>query len=447
MSIVNSDSRIDGSHKASTSRDEAFNIVSIEADVVRLDNFAIQDTDLANHLQELPEDERSDELLNIMAVGLVVVRQVQARHQTDFVGDQIDELLKTILPQLLQLPETVKGDLLAKLGTGDGQALKPVKDNLDEVAKLVQRTVTEVRDFLGEQLDPNKTDAPLGRALSAVSEKLDPKNIGSVQHTVSEALKSVTGGDGLLAKTVKDTLAETLKPLQEKVDALGEEIRKNDAVAEVVDQTTLKGAPYEDRVARELADIGRAIGAHVDHVGPDNKSGDVIFCTDSSSVAYAGARIVVEARDQQTAKGRKALSDELLKKMSERDCNAGLYVCKTRDGLGKTLGDWVEGVGDRGPWIATTHEHISSAIRMLLVLHRLNTVKSETPDFDAAAVESQIQKVRTSLTRIQNIRSKANAAKTSMEFIGEESLTLKTEVNESLIAIEESLRKADVDES
>ncbi|MCA9047879.1 MAG: hypothetical protein KDA89_04080, partial [Planctomycetaceae bacterium] len=265
---------------------------------------------------------------------------------------------------------------------------------------------------------------------------------GSIQHTLEKSLKELTGGDGALVKTFRESFTEMLKPLQEKVDALGEQIRKDEAVAEVVEQTTLKGPGYEERVATELSEIGRPIGAHVEHIGADNKPGDVLFITDENSAAQSGIRIIVEARDKQDEKGRKQLSDELITKMSERDANAGIYVCKTRKGLGKTLGDWVEGVNDRGPWIATTHEHLAAAIRMLLVQFRLQALKSKDADFDGAAVEAQIQQIRTSLNRVHQIRKKSNAAKESMEFISEESLLLKNEVNQALIGIEEALRKA-----
>lgn len=439
------DSRVDESHHSS-SRDETFNLVRIEGDVVRLDAFTVNDATLASHLEGLPDDERVDEIFRIISVGVVCCRQVQARNETEFVRREVEKLLSAILPQLSSLPKAVQDKLLAQLGTGDGQALKPVKDNLDQVSEFVRRTVTEVQDFLGEQLDPNKMDAPLGRALAAVSEKLDPTRTGSIQHTVEEALKEVTGGDGALVKTVRESFGELLKPLQEKVDALGEQIRKDEAVAEVVDQTTLKGPGYEARVATELSEIGRPIGAHVDHIGADNKPGDVLFITDDNSAAQSGIRIIVEARDKQDEKGRKQLSDELIRKMTERDANAGIYVCKTRKGLGKTLGDWVEGVNDRGPWIATTHDHLAAAIRMLLVQFRLQALKANDADFDGAAVEAQIQQIRTSLNKVQQIRRRANSAKESMEFISEESLSLKNEVNQALVGIEEALRKASSDD-
>lgn len=440
QSIAASDSR--EALKSVASGDETFDRVRIDGDVVRLDNFCIRHAELARHLADMPAPEKFDELIRIVAVGLVCVQQVQARNDTAVVEKAIQHMLDSVLPQLSGLPGVVKEKLLNELGTGDGKALKPVKDQIDIVHAATKKMVDDTKQFVVEQLDPRRSDSPLGQTIAAVSAKLDPTRVGSIQHTLEQAVKNVTAEGGALARTVKDTVAEALKPLKDQVDALGNQIRKDETIAAIVDQTTLKGVPFEERVVQDLQLSLKAIGAVVEYTGADNKPGDILVSTSNSSVAYAGAKIVIETRDQQTPKARKAVSDDLSKAMTQRGANAAIYLSKTSGGFGKEIGDWAEGLDERGPWVATTYEHLQTAIRLLLTLHRLQTMQAEAPEFDGAVVESQMTRIRTSLKRITNINTKSKTAKDAVDSIMGDAESLRDEIRDALNAIEDVLRKA-----
>src|SRR5262249_195355 len=157
-----------------------------------------------------------------------------------------------------------------------------------------------------------------------------------------------------------------------------------------------KGAPYEEEVLFKVLDWSRALGAEVHHVGPDNRPGDILLKFGQSSVA-AGLCVVLEARDRSSALGRKAISTVAEKAMAERDANAAIYLSRTGQGLAQEIGEWTEGECDRGPWIATLHEHLFVAIRFLLVMHRLVTLQQPEAVVDLAAVDGQIARIRTAL--------------------------------------------------
>jgi len=70
-------------------------------------------------------------------------------------------------------------------------------------------------------------------------------------------------------------VAEAVAPLATEVDKLSKEVRGQEAAAEAVEQTTLKGAPYEEEVTGILQAWARVAGAEVDHVGAGNQPGDV----------------------------------------------------------------------------------------------------------------------------------------------------------------------------
>lgn len=108
------------------------------------------------------------------------------------------------------------------------------------------------------------------------------------------------------------------------------------------------------------------------------------------------------SRDRQSAVGRRSFVDDLRTKKSERGANAAIFLSKSPAGLAIGLGEWADSERNRGPWVATTHGHLCVSVRMLIALHRLRPLRSESPKFDGSLVESQIEHIRTALKRIPN---------------------------------------------
>jgi hypothetical protein len=156
---------------------------------------------------------------------------------------------------------------------------------------------------------------------------------------------------------------------------------------------------------------------------------------------------VIEVRDRQTAKGRKAISEDLSTAMAERKANAAIYLSRNRDGLGKEIGEWAEGVCDRGSWIACTDEHLITAVRFLLIQWGIARKRAVTPTLDASAVHAQMQRIRTALARVKNINTKATAVHASADEIQSEANLLRDEVRGALSDLEELLRLKLIEES
>ncbi len=166
---------------------------------------------------------------------------------------------------------------------------------------------------------------------------------------------------GVLAKAVKAQVEEALRPLVSEVDNLAKEVRGQEAAAEAIEQTTLKGAPYEEEVTGLLRNWAKAVGAEVHHVGGDNLPGDVNIMIPADGIIAQPMTIVVEVRDRGSrAMGRKAIAAEMTAKMAARKATAGIYLSRTQDGLSlREIGEWAEGSCDYGPWVACTHQHLS----------------------------------------------------------------------------------------
>ena len=135
------------------------------------------------------------------------------------------------------------------------------------------------------------------------------------------------------------------------------------------------------------------------------------------------------------AKGRKAIAEDLAKKMAERSANAAIYLSRTQAGLAREIGDWSEGESELGPWVATAQDHLLTAIRFLVAMQRLRSLRSDCPTFDAAMFENQIERIRTSLKRIQSINRKVTNARDSVDEISTEAIALRDEIRDALVNI------------
>lgn len=423
---------------------DAFESIELESDQVRIDRLYFRNPDLVAHLTPFPPDQWPAEVLKVIELGVFCLMRATASRDAEFVKHQAERVIGTIEARVGALPTQIRDGMLAKIGTGDGQVLKPMNDLINHVTKMLGDRMTEVKSLFAEKLDPERDTSSLGQTLKTVSNMVDPHRKDSIQSTIESAVKGVSGVDGAVAMTVKLVVTDVLKPLKEEFDKLAKEIRGQEAAAEALEHTTHKGAPYEDSVVDMLTPWVKATGAGLEHTGGDNKPGDVVVTLKDSGFGQCKLRVVIEARNRDSAKGRKAIAEDLAAKMAERSANAAIYLSKTQAGLAREIGDWSEGESELGPWVATTHDNLLTAVRFLAAMQRLRSLRSETPTFDAAMLENQIERVRTALKRIQTINRKVTCARESVDEIGTEAVAIRDEIREALFSIEDAIRKTEM---
>lgn len=164
----------------------------------------------------------------------------------------------------------------------------------------------------------------------------------------------------------------------------------------------------------------------------------------SGSLCEDDMDIVIETRDRQNSAGRKRINDSMERSINERSATCGIYVSKDQEGLGKEIGDWAEGQSSLGPWVATTDEHLITAIRVLIMNQRWARIRNTRAEVDIEEIEPQIERVRTSLKRVANISKKTTAIRQGADYIQEEGELLRNEIRGALTEIEESLRKVEL---
>jgi len=417
--------------------------VRITESGVVISNLELARREVADFLRVRPEAEREGALLHAIEVGVFCLERAQASRDTDFVRRQVEHLMGEVDRAVAQVPSAIQKQLVAKIGTGEGQVLEPVDRLIRAVDGAVAAKLAEVRKLFEAELDPAKETGALGSALRTVRNHLDPAREDSIQGAVRTAVQMISGGDGALAKAVREVVTEAVKPLKDEVDGLAKEVRGQEAAREALEQTTKKGTTYETLVVEELQGWAKMAGAQVEHVGADNRPGDVLVVVTQSSLVGQPLRIVVEARDRQTAAGRKVVADTMLQATKEREADCGIYVSATESGLGCDIGDFAEGHTEAGAFVACTHGNLAIALRLLIAQARLERASDPSAEINTGLVVDQIGRVRSAMERIKTINRRATEVRKGADGIDEEARALRDEIRDALVKIEDAIRIGD----
>ncbi|HZP33637.1 MAG TPA: hypothetical protein VFB23_09785 [Candidatus Acidoferrales bacterium] len=420
-------------------------MIEVEEYSVRVVDIEIPVKEVADFFRTVPIDEREFTLVKAVEVGVLCLERGRTAQDTDFVKRRISELLAQVEGAVTGIPQRAEEALLQKIGSDDGQVLHPIKAVIDQASSETTRRINELKGLLAEDLDPKNAKSTLGSALQSLRDLLNPKNTESIQAVLDQAVGKATSESGALAKVVKIQVEEALKPLPFEIDSLAKEIRGKEAAAEAIQQTTLKGTPYEQNVIQALQGWARVAGAEVHHVGADNQPGDMVIAVRGDGLIPEPISVVVEARDRGSrAMGRKAISSEMAVKMTERNANAGIFLSRTQDGLSVgEIGEWAEGANEYGPWVACTHEHLVTAVRFLIVQRRLSILREAAPEIDSVAVEKQLKNIHTALGRVRTIKTKLTELGGCADAIDEQAEHLRSEIKEALGSIEDTLRASE----
>ena len=176
----------DGSPQPSAAA-EAFQSIEVDGGQIRIHNFCFENADLADYLTPFSPDQRPAELIKAIEVGLFFLSRATVSQDTQFVKHQAERVINAVELTVGALPKQLRDELTAKIGTGDGQVLKPVNDLIGQVTKMIGDRMTEVKTLFAEKLDPERDTSSLGQTLKAVSSMVDPQRKDSIQSTIEAA--------------------------------------------------------------------------------------------------------------------------------------------------------------------------------------------------------------------------------------------------------------------
>jgi len=387
--------------------------------------------------------DREDLVRRALEIGLFSLERTSTSQDMEFVRRQVEGLLHEVTGAISSIPQRVEDGLMAKVGIGNGQVLAPVVKAVDESVRTAERGIDEARKLL-QQVDPSRSDGAMGQALQQVKDLLDPKRKDSVSSRVEEVVKGLGERGGCFATTVTAIIDEALKPLKSEVSRLSDRLIEQDAAAEVIDRTTEKGLPYEIEVVERLQPWAKAVGATVEHVGVDNQPGDVVVRFAPTSITGRELTVVVEARDRADAKGLKRVTADLEVAMQRRQATAAVYVGRTSAAFAREIGDWADGRGESGPFIACVDGALELAMRFIVALVRLDDLHQAHHELDATAIRPYVSQIRTSMDRVRSVKTKLTAIENAAGDIRSDVESLRSEVLTALESVEALLKRTTV---
>lgn len=417
--------------------------IAVDDSIVTIEQLSIRNPELSEYLAETPSDDQVSKLVNLIEVGLYCTKRASDSKELEFVRSRLAGLLDSVESVVSNIPGVVEKKLLDTIGTGEGQALEAVVKVIESAGKTINEGTSSVREILEKDMDPDKEDSAIGKVFKKISKAVDPEIRTSIPATFENAIDKVISPDGQLSKSVKEIVQEGIKPLQERLDDVGKELRARDAVEDALSHTTEKGHKYEDVVVSSLVSVWSPMGARVEHVGTDNKHGDVLVSFKEDIPASTGSMsVIIEAKDRHGNRaGRKVIADAMATAMATRDCEYGIYLGKDTDTFAKEIGDWAEGECEKGRWVATTHANLTMALRYLMVVRRLAEIKDGSEEIDTDAIRLQLDRIKVSFKRIANISTKATSVRNAADDIQKEGADLKSELQAVIRQVEDSMRE------
>jgi hypothetical protein len=416
--------------------------LSIElAEEVLLLNGRMECRQAAEYLGRQPRAHWVQHFTRALEIGAFCLERATSSQDMEFVRRQADRLMNEVAAAVRTIPPAVNAELVALMGTQDGQVLAPIVQLVNSTSSMAERSVSDARRLL-QEMDPARDDGTIGRALKAVRDLLDAERKDSVQARIESAVDGLGDRGGQFASVLRTLLEEELGPVLAELRLMTDRTLAQHAAAEVVNRTTEKGLPYELEVLSRVQAWGKAVGATVDHVGSDNRPGDIVVRFGSKSIVNRELTLVIEARDRTEGKGIKRVAEELEAAILQRNAACGLYVGRTQAAYAKEIGEWADGRCPSGPYVACIDGLLESALRYVVALVRLDDFRDAHRHIDAAAIQPHIAQVRTSMERIRSIKTKLTAVDSATGDVRRELDSLRSEVVAAVDTIQAILHQS-----
>ena len=417
--------------------------IEVLSDSIIIQNLEIRLFDAIEFLRQIPESEQKAACINAFEIGFFCLQRVHHFDDVEFVRREFDYLLAELQRAVALIPSSLEKNLASKIGTENGQLLAPMQAQIHLTRAVITEQLEAVRNLFISEIDISKDTSTLGGVINKIQNLLDPNRLDSVQGVFLEALKNATIESGVLAKSVKSVVEEAVKPLASEVDKLAIQIREQELVESVLEQTIAKGAIYEELVLVELQKWSKTCGAEISYVGDENRPGDILIKLTSNSVVSIDITIILEARNRESQRwGRTKISRHLESAMAKYEANSAIFLSHSLRGLGKDVGEFGQGECQYGFWIATHHDMLNVALQFLILRQQLTSQKTFSSPIDSAAIKAQLERIELSLNNVTKINTLLTNMEKNTEGIRDSAKALRNEIRSSLEAIAQAISKS-----
>lgn len=417
--------------------------IEVLDDSIIIQNLEIRLLDAVYFLQQIPENEQKAACVNAFEIGFFCLQRVHHFDDVEFVKREFDYLLAELQKAVAVIPQALEKNLASKIGSENGQLLAPMQSQINLTRAVITEQLESVKNLFQQEIDISADTSALGVVMNKIQNLLDPARIDSIQGVFIESLKNVTAESGVLAKSVKSVVEEAMKPLASEVDKLTQQIREQELVQSLVEESILKGAIFEELVLAELQKWSKTCGAEISYVGDENRPGDILIKLTSNSVVGIDITIILEARNRESQRwGRTKISRHLESAMARYEANCAIFLSHSNRGLGKDIGEFGQGECQYGFWVATHHDMMNIAIQVLILRQQLTSQKTFSSPIDSVAIEAQVERIQLSLNNVTKINTLLTNMEKNTEGIRDSAKELRNEIRSSLEAITQAISKS-----
>lgn len=400
-------------------------------------------------MSKIPEDKRNHPVLlrdyttDCFSFGNDAFYRAKTVQDTSYVDSAISSALYAFKRDAESIPSQIRDELVKIVGIDDGQVLEPILSGLTSISTNIEGKAT----ILNDSLNLDSKTSLLSIAFDEVNNMLDPNTDGSIQHTLNQAISNIAEEDGTLANLLQDKINSVLEtrigPLVDICKTIDTYIKVRDGVEQAESNSPKKGASHEENVHSLAKKWVQSHGGSALHSGGDNNPGDHVLEVPMPN--GTPMRIVIESKDESTARGSKWISDKLFASMELRKCTTGLWISKTENGLSTTqIGNWGLGNNALGGWLATTVDNTSTALtylRAMEIINRAKAIDSEV-DINFKQLQEVCETIKNNVKKVQNIRTMAGQIINNASQINTEADDLRSQINADVTKIESMIKIA-----
>ncbi len=209
---------------------------------------------------------------------------------------------------------------------------------------------------------------------------------------------------------------------------------------ELLDSTTKKGFPFEDKVFEKLQTIAHPFGDVVEDTSlkaeaiSGSKKGDYVY-----HIAGTDATIVLDAKNYGRLKSLPAMLGYLKDAMRDRGSKIGVIVVPEKENLQKQIGEW----NVYGRSIITPLEFLEINIKYAKFVLRLEDTDTQTVNM--GLVRQKLEAVQRKMKEITSVKTKltklSNGVASSVADIQENLDNIRHDINEKLSEIQIEFQK------
>jgi len=270
-------------------------------------------------------DERIDAIKRALKVGVTAMTSALVGSTSLTLQQTLERWRAEVERALSESRERITQTITEHFGQ---QVAQPVRDQIEQATRNAEERIREYIDRLERRIDPNDPRSWLGivqETVNAIKQEFDPERENSYLWKVRRTLSEFYGRDGEAAQCIKETIRQTLEPVQSMVEQIRGDILR--IMERLGGMTPEKGKAFEVSAVAELLHKATSVtGDTCDHVGKDNKPGDWLITVHYGSVLNRQqiGKIVIEAKD--TNRNRSQVDDDLNRAMTQRNADVGILI-------------------------------------------------------------------------------------------------------------------------